>query len=71
MTTTTKEEVACNHEKPVLQIRQIKTETMSKERTAEETFQELADVNREFNALRDSMPKVEWERWFSAAIREM
>lgn len=71
MITTAKEIAACNHEKLVLRIPQIKTETMPKQLTVEETMKGLADANREFNALRDSMPKAEWERRLSAALREI
>ena len=71
MTTATEEKAACNHEKPMLRIPKTKTETMPKQLTAEETMKGLADANREFNALRDSMSKAEWERRLSAALREM
>jgi len=71
MTTTAKEISAYNQENPVLRIPQIKAETMPKRLTVEETMKGLADANRDFNALRDSMPKAEWERRFSAALREM
>jgi hypothetical protein len=71
MKTTTTEIIACDHEKKLLLPPQIKTETMTKQLTVEETMKGLADANREFNALRNSMPKAEWERRLSAALREM
>jgi hypothetical protein len=71
MTTTAKEKISYNHKKEVLILPQIKPEAMSRQPTAEETMKGLADVNREFNALRDSMPEAEWEKRLSAALRDM
>lgn len=71
MTTAAKEKAVCNHEKPLLQVFQTKIETTPKQSTAEETMKGLADANRDFCALRNSMPKAEWERRLNAALREM